>query len=264
MLSIVPAASAVAAGAHAPRSVADRLLLFIGHSVRPDADTAALLGRCHARPVCIGAVQQALRAATQLAFDGAVIDAALLRPSEDAWVSRLRQRLHCPLLVIADRADEVDEIVALEQGADDYLVRPLSGRLLSARLQALLRPSAPRAHEAQPAAAPELRVGDWRLEPALRRLCKGEQVITLTEMLASLLATLFEHQDRVVTREQLLAGLRALGSHTDARGVSTYLHRLRRLLDTRGVCEFEITSLSGRGYLLRSRPGPAAHASQAA
>lgn len=231
----------------------DRLLLFIGASIRPDGDAAAMLERAGARPVCIGGVAQALQAGAQVAFDGAVIDAGLLQPPEQAWVWRLRQLLNCPLLVIADRDDEVDEIVALEQGADDYLVRPVSNRRLSARLTALVRSPL---RTAPPAAAMPLQPAPagWTLDPARRQLRRGERAVDLTETHAALLGRLLEAPGRVVTREQLLQGLRSLGSRAQAGGVATYVHRLRRCLRAQGIDGLEIECVSRRGYVLHTSP----------
>jgi DNA-binding response OmpR family regulator len=233
--------------------VVGRLMLFIGPSVRPDEDVTQLLARAGARPVCIGGVTQALRASSQVAFDGAVVDSALLQPTEEAWVARLRQVLACPLLVVSDRADEVDEIVALEQGADDYVVRPVSKRLLSARLIALMRQSAKPASAANYGSAPVMpQISGWQFDAVMRRLRKDGRSIDLTEYLGNLLGRLVDDQGRVVTREQLLHGLRGLGSQTNLDGIDTYVHRLRKCLEANGVVDFDIECVRGRGYLARA------------
>lgn len=247
-LSIVRLATAEPAPR--PALLVQRLLLFIGAAVRPDVDTAARLQRSGARPVCVGNLTDALHAASQVVFDAAVVDALLLQPPEQTWVARLRHTLNCPLLVIAEHADEVDEIVALEQGADDYLVRPLSSRRLCARLTALARPAAALQATATPAAAAPAPAG-WRLDLATRRLCNGSRTVELSDMLAALLERLLGNAGRVVSREQLLHGLRGQGSNTDTRGVLTYVHRLRRVLRAHGVTDLQIESVAGRGYLLR-------------
>lgn len=238
---------------HVPAArVVGKLVLFIGAAVRPEEDLMQLLGRAGARPVCIGGVTQALRASSQVAFDGAVVDSALLRPSEETWVARLRQVLACPLLVISDCADEVDEIIALEQGADDYVSRPVGKRLLSARILALMRQRTKHADMPIDRTASDLpQIAGWKFDAVMRRLHKDDRTIDLTELLACLLGRLLADQGRVVTREQLLHGLRGVGSHTDVGGIGTYMHRLRKCLVVNGVDEFDIECVRGRGYLLR-------------
>lgn len=160
-----------------------RLMLFVGSAVRPDGELALRLQRCGARPVCVVGVDDAQRAATQVVFDAAVVDAALLQSPDPQRLMRLRYALNCPLLVVADHADEVDEILALEQGADDYLARPVSARRFSARLTALARPPA----TCKPAAVDNMAVAGWRLDLATRRLHKAGRCVELPEMLATLL-----------------------------------------------------------------------------
>jgi DNA-binding response OmpR family regulator len=211
-----------------------------------------LLQRAGAKAVCLSGIAQALQAGGQLTFDAAVIDGALLHPPEEAWLSKLRFRLDCPLLVLADQGDEVDEIIALEQGADDYLVRPVSSRRLSARLTALVRQPLSARH-AQDAAACEgpLQAGGWSFDPVRRVLSKGARSAALTELLATLLTVLLENDGKIVSRQHLLQRVRGLGSHTKSEGIATYMHRLRRSLREQGVHDFVIDCLSGRGYLLR-------------
>jgi DNA-binding response OmpR family regulator len=224
-----------------------RLVLFVGNTVRPDQETNALLERGGARAVCIGGLAQAAQTKSQVVFDAAVVDAALLRPPEEAWVAKLRRLLECPLLVVADWPDEVDEIIALEQGADDYLVRPLSSRRLSARIGALLRTRSPQPAPERPA---QRSLAGWRLDPAMRRLVNGERQVELTELLANLLARLLDDPGRVVSREQLLHRLRCLGSRVSLDGVDTYVHRLRRCLAANAVSGLNVVCLRGRGYLV--------------
>ena len=239
-------------GVAPPHRSVERLLLFVGSSIRPDIDVTALLQRGGSKPVCLNGIAQALRASAQLSFDGAVIDASLLHPPEEAWLSRLRLGLDCPLMVLADRADEVDEIIALEQGADDYLVRPVSSRRFSARLAALVRQPLVARGKASPIdSASDLQVAGWSFDLVHRRLSKGERNATLTELLATLLGVLFESEGKIVSREHLLQRVRGLGSHTKSQGIATYMHRLRRSLRQQGVDGFDIDCLSGRGYLLR-------------
>jgi DNA-binding response OmpR family regulator len=124
---------------HIVRSNGPQLVLFVGTLVRPDEELSAQLSRTGVRAVWISGLPQAFRAGAEIAFDAVVVDARVLDPPEETLVAQLRSRLGCPVLVVAGRADEVDEIVALEQGADGFLVLPVSARRLRAHVLALVR-----------------------------------------------------------------------------------------------------------------------------
>jgi two-component system, OmpR family, response regulator len=248
----------------APQAAVSRLLLFVGAAVRPAADVTAWLHRAGAKCVCLNDLVQAFQASAHVSFDGAVVDAALLHPPRGAWLSRLRVQLECPLLVLAEHADEVDEIIALEQGADDYLVRPVSSRRLGARLMALTRhPFAPPPAADRTEGGSSHQAAGWSFDPARRLLTKGERSVQLTELLATLLSVLLEHEGKVVSREQLLYRVRSMGSQTKAQGIATYIFRLRQTLLDQGVDDMGIDCLSGRGYRLTALPSLSASAGHA-
>lgn len=244
-----------AAGASAWRPdlpSAARLVLFVGESIRPDGELSALMARAAVRAIWIGGVAQAFRASAEVAFDALVVDAGLLEPPEETWVARLRSRLACPVLVVARRADEIDEIVALEQGADGYVAQPISARRLRAHVLAVLRRTPRREPvSAQAPPVPDGWVAGWRLDLVTRRLCKGDQALQLTDTLGGLLHELVSGQGRVISRDRLLQRLRGLGSEVTLDGVDTYVHRLRRCLLAHGVSDFTIESVRGRGYAVR-------------
>ena len=111
-----------------------------------------------------------------------IIDGNALGADPAHWLAQLRQRLDCPLMVVANAGDEVDEILALELGADDYLVRPFSPRKLLARLRALLRRREPVAPAAVPTdeRADRIDFGPLQLDRrALHASCHG-RVLHLT------------------------------------------------------------------------------------
>jgi DNA-binding response OmpR family regulator len=157
----------------------------------------------------------------------------------------------CPLLVVARVADEIDEIVALEHGADDYLARPLSPRKLRAHLLALLRRLAP----PPPSTAREtpLRsVRGWELDMVFSRLRCGANQVQLTAGQCSLLQCLMNSPGRVVARAELQAALNPRGASLQARSVDVYMHRLRRRLEEHGIAALRIEAVRGRGYVLHA------------
>ena len=159
-------------------------------------------------------------------YDLVVLD--LMLPGLDGYEVCRRVQAERPVLVLmlTARDEEADVVVGLRMGADDYLTKPFSMRELSARVAALLRRS-PR-----PAAgATRLRLGDVSLDPAARRVQRGDEPVHLTPTEFDLLVRLAERPGTVVGRDQLLAdvwGWRGAGSTT--RTVDTHVASLRRKL----------------------------------
>jgi DNA-binding response OmpR family regulator len=156
--------------------------------------------------------------------------------------------------VVAESADDHDEIAVLEQGADDYIAFPMSARRLRARILALVRRSdgGQRGADDQTGnVCPPLSVGGWQYDVLARKLFKGERSVSLTEVLGALLQEFFHRPGRVVSRDQLLRQIQALGSHATVDGVDTYVHRLRQRLLADAVDDFAIDTARGQGYVLR-------------
>ena len=130
-----------------------------------------------------------------------------------------------PVLFVTARDDEVDRVVGLELGADDYVTKPFSPRELVARVTSVLR----RTHGV-PGAAPELRVGAVRLDPGTRRVfaCDAELTLTATEF--DLLAYLMRRPGWVFSREQLLAEVWGYASPAGTRTVDVHVAQLRSKL----------------------------------
>jgi DNA-binding response OmpR family regulator len=229
------------------------LVLFVGAGCRPGPAEFSLLGRDGARCVWSADIAQALRMAALARFDALVLDAAALAPREGQALMQLRAAFGCPLVTVAERGDEVDEIVALELGADAFLARPLAPRRLRAHLAALWR-----RHAQEPVAEPfdttpprSQRAAGWSLDRVGNRLVADDgRCVALTELQAALLQCLIAARGRAVPRAQLGAAL-PLGREVGARSVDVYMHRLRKRLAAAGLRELTIDSVRGRGYLLR-------------
>jgi len=155
---------------------------------------------------------------------------------------------HLPVLMLTARGDEVDRVLGLELGADDYLPKPFSSRELVARLRAILR----RAHfdVAPSTPAPRaLRVGDVELNPATREVARGEERIEVTSAEFDLLATLLRAAGEIVSREAISQN--ALGRELMPfdRSIDVHVSNLRRKLgpDPRG--DERIKAVRGIGYI---------------
>jgi len=148
-----------------------------------------------------------------------------------------------PVVMLTARAEEVDRIVGLELGADDYIVKPFSPREVALRVKAVLR------RTAEPAAEREtLEVGELTLDLAGHRLLvEGDEVIvTATEF--RLLRRLMESPGRVLTRETLLTDAWGYANDVDSRTVDTHVRRVRRKLGSHAE---RIETVIGVGYRLR-------------
>lgn len=225
-----------------------RLLLFVGPDLRPDDALGASLARSGWRCVWLAGSEPALRAAMHAHFDALVVQAEATGGPPARHIEALRQALGCPVLVVATSADEVDEIIALELGADAYLTGALAPRRLRAHLQALMR----RGDDPGPTAdgPPPLRLGRWTLDRAQQRLHSDERRVPLTALQCALLQCLGEQAGRVVTRIALAEAVGPGDRALHARSVDVYVARLRRRLREQRVHDLDIEGVRGRGYSL--------------
>lgn len=161
---------------------------------------------------------------------------------------RLRARSVVPVLILTARGEDVERILGLELGADDYLPKPFNPRELIARIRAILR----RAARHSSAAAP-LVAGDVCLDPAAREVRLHGETLSLTSVEFTLLETLLRHAGRVVTREQLTETAlgRKLGSFD--RVIDVHVSNIRKKLGANHAGE-RIKSIRGAGYLFVARP----------
>ncbi|MFC4595152.1 response regulator transcription factor [Sphingobium tyrosinilyticum] len=178
-----------------------------------------------------------------------VLDAALRGPDGMDLCRDVRERSDVPIILVGANSSEVDRVVGLELGADDYVAKPYSHRELAARLRAVLRRGRnERAIGLR--ARSEARFDGWRIDFA-RREVSDEQgnLVELTAAEFSLLAVLLDHAQTVIARARLmeLAGVRDAPSSD--RSVDVLVSRLRRKL-SRGGRAAPIVTVRGAGYML--------------
>ena len=235
------------AGLHQPS-----LVLFVGAAVRPERALADLLAQTGLRCAAVSDLATAQEACANLQFDALVIDASTLGSSLALGLARLQPQASCPLLVVSESPNEIDEIIALEHGAADYLSLPLSPRLLRAHLMAMLR-TRPMAEMLSDTPADTPRPVAWLLDPMLRELRWGPHSVALTEGQFGILRCLATPVGRVVPRAELEARASGPDSMLTARSIDVYVHRLRRRLADAGMDAFDIQCVRGRGYRLCER-----------
>ena len=147
-----------------------------------------------------------------------------------------------PVLFVTARDDEVDRVLGLELGADDYVTKPFSPREVVARLRAVLRRQAPPAVD--PAASAELTAGRVRLDPDTRRVTSHGVPVQLTTTEFDLLAHLMARPGRVCPREELLAEVWGYPPGTATRTVDVHVAQLRAKLGD----AVELRNVRGVGY----------------
>jgi two-component system phosphate regulon response regulator PhoB len=142
------------------------------------------------------------------------------------------------------RGEEIDRVVGLELGADDYVTKPFSPREVTLRIRAILR----RGEEPEEAAADRIERGDVILDLGAHRVLVAGKPVSLTATEFRLLKILMQRRDRVQTREQLLTEAWGYSEEVDSRTVDTHVRRLRRKL---GDAADRIETVVGVGYRFR-------------
>ncbi len=190
---------------------------------------------------------EALRGLASSPADLAVLDIKMPRMDGMELLTRLRQRSKTPVIFLTSKDDEVDEVLGLRMGADDYITKPFSQRLLIERIRAVLR----RAELADSDDASEARVtvrGDLVLDPQ-RHLCKwkGTEVnLTVTEFL--ILQGLANRPGLVKSRDQLMDAAYGENIYVDDRTIDSHIKRLRKKFKEVDTDFGQIETLYGIGY----------------
>ncbi len=171
----------------------------------------------------------------------------LMMPQMDGWevCRRVRAESDLPILMLTARDQDIDKIVGLEMGADDYLTKPFNPRELVARVRAILR-------RAGAKTGPERthRFGHVAIDPTSREVRVGDEAVTLRAKEFDLLLTLAEHPNQVLSREQLLDLVWGYEFYGQTRTVDVHVAHLRDRLAGSGL---EIETVWGRGYKLSVR-----------
>ena len=187
--------------------------------------------------------------AVELAREGRpdVIVLDLMLPGIDGLEAcrRIRAFSDAYIVMLTARAEEIDKVVGLSTGADDYVTKPFSPRELVARIRAMLR--RPRV-EAESQERPVRRFGELTIDPAAREVLVGGTPVALTRLEFDLLEALSERPRVVVTRAQLLERVWGPGWFGDDHVVDVHIANLRRKLgDSPGSPRF-VETLRGVGY----------------
>lgn len=228
--------------------MAGSVRLLIVEDDEPTRSALAAALRAHEFTVAeADSVASARRSWDQARPDVIILDLGL--PDRDGltFLRAVRQEATTPVLVLSAREQEQDKVAALEQGADDYVTKPVGLPELRARIGALLR------RAAGPAAAADgtLTLGPVRLDPARREVTVGETQVELTPREYELLKALLSSPGRVLTHGRLLRAVWGEAYGAEAHYLHVYVSRLRRKLaaaDTTGQVSRLIVAEPGVGY----------------
>jgi len=182
----------------------------------------------------------------------------LMLPGEDGLsiARRLRGGTDIPVIILSARGDEVDRIVGLEVGADDYLAKPFSPRELLARIRAVLR------RQRIPSIADEattVSFGDFTLDLEAQRLLHHGREVELTAGDFALLEVLVTHPNRVMTRDQLVDRIKGYERSPYDRSIDVRVTRLRKKIEPDPANPVFLRTVWGRGYMFTphgDRPNP--------
>jgi phosphate regulon transcriptional regulator PhoB len=191
--------------------------------------------------------QEALEKARRQRPDLVILDLMLPKLDGLEVCRALRRDGDLPIIMLTAKDEEVDRVVGLELGADDYVVKPFSVRELVARVKTVLRRSGPKPEPVSEV----LQVGDLRLDAARHEVHLGSTELELTSLEFDLLHVLMAHADRVLTREQLLDQVWGYDYYGDTRTVDTAVKRLRAKLRRLAPDSEFILTVRGVGYKLQ-------------
>lgn len=191
--------------------------------------------------------EEALAAARRHKPDLVILDLMLPRLDGLEVCRALRREQEVPIIMLTARDSEVDRVVGLELGADDYVVKPFSVRELMARVKTVLRRTT-----ARPAAAEDvaLRAGPLAVDPASREARWEGTALDLTALEFDLLLVLARHAGQVLSREQLLQHAWGYDYFGDLRAVDAAVKRLRAKLRAAAPQAEPLETVRGVGYKL--------------
>jgi DNA-binding response OmpR family regulator len=150
-------------------------------------------------------------------------------------------QIHTPIIVLSAVGEEVDKVLLLEIGADDYVTKPFGRRELLARIRAVLRRAAPEAHKI-------LRFSDTEVDLERRQVKRGKDEVKLTPAEYNLLVYFLQNPDKPLTRDMILNSVWGYDSFPNTRTVDAHVVKLRQKLEPDPNVPRHFTTVHGVGY----------------
>ena len=191
---------------------------------------------------------EALQGLTETPVDLAVLDIKMPRMDGMELLGKLRKSSRMPVIFLTSKDDEIDEVIGLRMGADDYITKPFSQRLLIERIRAILRRAEAEQIFQESGEDSAVRRGDLVLDP-IRHLCiwrEREVTLTVTEFL--ILEALAQRPGHVKSRDQLMDAAYGENIYVDDRTIDSHIKRLRKKFRDADDNFGHIETLYGIGY----------------
>lgn len=195
--------------------------------------------------------EQALEMLKKSHFDLMLLDQMMPGMSGSQVCQTVRKESQIPIIMLTARGEEIDRILGLEMGADDYIVKPFSPREVISRIKAVLRRTAPQAENAH---APQqeltvLNFGSLEIQPERYSVRIGGAPVNLTPREVDVLTLLASNPGRVFDRDQILSRIWGYDFFGDTRTVDTHIKRLRQKIDCEEMGKkWDIVTVYGKGY----------------
>ncbi len=186
----------------------------------------------------------------------------LMLPGEDGLAICRRLRASgssLPIIMLTARGDEVERIIGLEMGADDYLPKPFNPRELLARINAILRRQVTTTPSAPGLGAGSLAFGDFVFDPSTRSLSKNGVNMTITSGEYALLKVFIDHPRQPLSRDRLMQLARGRELDVFDRSIDVQVSRLRRLIETDPAHPRYLQTMWGFGYVFVPDGGASKH-----
>jgi two-component system, OmpR family, response regulator len=231
-------------------------ILLVEDDREISALTARFLRANDCRVTAAGDGREMLARIEDHRIDLVVLDVML--PGEDglSLLKRMRPRHRMPVILLTARTEEIDRVLGLELGADDYVTKPFSPRELLARIRAVLRRTA--GPEPETSGLQRVSFDGWLLDVGRRTLTGPTgALVTLTSAEWDLLRVLAERPGRVLSREQLVDLTRGRSAGPFDRSVDILISRLRRKIEADPNTPSMIKTVRSGGYLFTPRVEPA-------
>ena len=179
----------------------------------------------------------------------------LMLPGDDGLVlcRQLRAKSAVPIIMLTAKGDEIDRVIGLEMGADDYIAKPFSSRELLARIKAVLRRSSSLPVSEESLDSKRIGFAGWTLDTAKRDLVSADGIaVPLSTGEYDMLTAFLQHPQRVLSRDQLLDLVHGRAAETFDRSIDTQISRLRRKIEENPKAPKIIKTIWGGGYMFTS------------